>query len=195
MKLSGKLITKYLLYVLPIVYLYFFRHGYLRFIVLFSLEASLLAWNKSNGVWETEPNITEAKKVRNHPHFNAYVFFLIIHNVLTIYFWIVNPSYPELDLTIQFTWGIIIFSSIVINSLALFAIVKKGLPLQILLVPILDFMNLYLPSFFSDWLWHVAMESYFFAIVNLIPLIWVLYIRFIFLNPQPIARAQRGVIA
>lgn len=126
MKLNRKLITKYLVYVLPIVYLYFFREGRLRLIVLFFLEVSLIAWNKSKGVWVTEANYTEAKKWTKSLRFNAYVFFLLIHNIFNIYFWIVEPSYIDKDWNpLLFIYGRSLLSSIVINSLALFAFIKK----------------------------------------------------------------------
>jgi len=194
MKLGREFICKYLAYILPIVFLYFISIKSPGFIWIAFIEVSLLAWNKSKGVWETEPNIIEVKKWAKSPLFNAYVFFLIIHLLYNIYFWIVRPSYTSDELEFNFFWiysGLVdFFGSVVINSVALFAFIKKGVPRQILLIPILDFIFTKFSSFPPEMLWYVFMRSYFFAIVTLIPLFWVLYIKFIFLNTRPFEDIQ-----
>ena len=135
MKLGRKL-NIYLIYFLSIVILILLSKGSYGFIFgIAILEVPLIAWYMSKGVWVIKPNYGEATKWTKSLRFNTYLFFLLIHSVSGIYYWIVRPSYIDTDwTTLIFVTGAIWFGSLALNFLALFVFVKKGVSQQILLI-------------------------------------------------------------
>jgi len=127
---------------------------------------------------------TDVKQWVNSQYFNGYLFLLVVHLLVNIYCWIERPKYIETDWTMLiFIFGAEFFLSIGLNSIALLVFRKRVVPRQIRIIPILDLFITFLPGFIPNIrLWRNAMESYFFAVVTLIPLAWILYVRFIFLR-------------
>ena len=190
MKIKNKLkfIGILLAIVLIIIGIYFLLSNNPSFILIVFTEIIILSWVFTKGKWEENRNKNEVESWRKSIIFNIYLLLLIIHSILSVYLWINRP--PSLSdqpgnflNTLDFInfFGFVIF----INTLSILILILKRAPKQILSLPLLALFISMIPAITANINFEflgIFIYNYFFAILSGLQLIWLYYIRFIFLK-------------
>ena len=175
--------------ILLFICIYLFLQNNLAFFELTFIEIILISWILNKGRWEKELKREDATKWRRSKIFRVYLILFTLYSILDAYLWINRPpSLSNEPGNILNSLDFINFGFLItINLIFIVFLIWKKSPKQILSLPLLLIITFTIPIIvlgINFQLWNVFIKNYIFAVLPLLQLIWLYYVRFIFLKKR-----------